>query len=519
MSAPYSRSSSTEPSARQLTNISHLAPADSVLSVQNVSKKFCRSLKRSYVYGLRDIFCEVVGKGRNSEQLRDREFWSVRNVSLEVKRGQSIGLVGVNGSGKSTLLRMISGLMKPDTGRIVVRGRIAALIALGAGFNPLLTGRENVFINMAILGLKREDIQHRFKDVVDFAEVWEAIDAPVRTYSSGMRARLGFACAIFTDPDILLLDEVLAVGDAMFRAKCYRRLALMREQGTSFFLVSHNSNAVLNLCNTAVFLQRGEVIMRGTAEEVIGRYEQALGEYKTKKVQAQKEVAAEQETAKPREQTALTIERVNFVDADNQPTDSLASGQPATLCIQCTVREPIENAVVNIVIREPNAGSDCILNMNSDRDGQVIPLQPGRQEIRLNFPHCGLRPHPYLMKITLSRRPFYVFDMVGPHQFEVKPAQNMNQCKFYQPRQWQPPSTQSSSTQSASTQSSSTQSSSTQSSSAQTSSAQASSAQSASTQIPSDQAQTQPTEHARQDPTETEPQTQPDSTPRETSIS
>ena len=438
-----SLSSADAPNANsQLPNISNLAPADSVLSVQDVSKKFCRNLKRSYVYGLKDIFCEVIGKNRDSKQLRDREFWSVRNVSLEVKKGQSIGLVGVNGSGKSTLLRMISGLMKPDTGRIVVRGRIAALIALGAGFDPLLSGRENVFINMAILGLSRQDIQDRFKDVVDFAEVWEAIEAPVRTYSSGMRARLGFACAIFTEPDILLLDEVLAVGDAMFRAKCYRRLAQMRENGTSFFLVSHNSNAVLNLCNTAVFLQRGKVIMQGSAEEVIGRYEQSLGDYKKKKKNKVIAQAIERENVKPDEQTELTIEGFNFENAAGDKIDTLSSGQPATLCIRCRVREPIAHAVVNIVIREPNTGSDCILNINSDRDQQPIPLDRGLQEIRLYLPNCGLRPHVYLMKITLSRPPFYVFDMVGPYQFEVKPDKNMNQCKFYQPREWQLPNAQ-----------------------------------------------------------------------------
>lgn len=451
MSSQPSNSSNLKLANLSLANSSDLAPADSVLSVQNVSKKFCRNLKRSYIYGLRDIFCEVVGKGRNSGKLRDREFWSVRNVSLEVKKGQSIGLVGINGSGKSTLLRMISGLMKPDTGRIVVRGRIAALIALGAGFDPLLSGKENVFVNMAILGLSRPQIEARFKDVVDFAEVWEAIEAPVRTYSSGMRARLGFACAIFTDPDILLLDEVLAVGDAMFRAKCYRKLSNMREQGTSFFLVSHNSNAVLNLCDTAVFLERGEMVMHGSAEDVIGRYEQSLGDFKKKKYKKKQEKlkattkSLEKEgVVQPRAELAL--KEIYFIDADGNPTDSIDSGQPATICLQCAVRETVENAVVNIAIREPNGGSDCILNLNSDRDGQTFSLHPGLQEIRLHFPHCGLQPFHYVMKVAISRPPFYVFDnLVGPYQFEVKPNQNMNQCKFYQPREWHLPNTQSTS--------------------------------------------------------------------------
>lgn len=411
---------------------SALAATDSILSVQNVSKKFCRNLKRSYLYGLRDIFSEVAGIERKSDRLRDQEFWAVRNISLEVKRGESIGLVGVNGSGKSTLLRIISGLMKPDTGRIVVRGRIAALIALGAGFNPLLSGRENVFINMAILGVSEKDIRDRFNDVVDFSEIWEAIDSPVRTYSSGMRARLGFACAIYTKPDILLLDEVLAVGDAMFRAKCYRRLAEMREQGTSFFLVSHNSNAVLNLCNTALFLRKGKMVLHDTAEQVISRYEEALLDYKA---DANKGAAATA-TGDNTVDTELTIDKVFFVNKVGEPIDALKSGEAASVCIRCTVREPIENAIVIVMIRELNSGTDCVLNLSSERDKKTLPLSSGSTEIRLNLPYCGLSPNLYVMKITLARRPFYVFDMVESFRFEVSKSKNMNQCQFYQPRGW-----------------------------------------------------------------------------------
>ncbi len=414
-------------------------PSDSILSVQNVSKKFCRNLKRSYVYGLQDIFAEVVGKERKSDRLRDQEFWAVRDVSLEVKRGESIGLVGVNGSGKSTLLRMVSGLMKPDTGRIVVRGRVAALIALGTGFNPLLSGRENVFINMAILGMSQKDIIERFDDVVNFAEIWDAIESPVRTYSSGMRSRLGFASAIFTDPDILLLDEVLAVGDAIFRAKCYRRLAQMREQGTSFFLVSHNSNAVLNSCNTAVFLERGKVVMNDSAERVIDRYEDALIDYRADANQGvTAAIAKSQDTDTPTQlETKLFIEKVIFIDQNDQPIETLSSGQAASICIHCNVSEAIDNAVISIQIRELNTGTDCVLNLNSERDKQSLPLEPGLQEIRLNMPYCGLSPNLYTLKVTISRRPFYVFDMVDSFRFEVNKSKNMNQCQFYQPREWQ----------------------------------------------------------------------------------
>ena len=406
---------------------------DSILSIEGVSKKFCRNLKRSYVYGLKDVFAEVSGIKRKSDRLREQEFWAVRNISLEVKRGESIGLVGVNGSGKSTLLRIIGGLMKPDTGRIVVRGRIAALIALGAGFNPLLSGRENVFINMAILGLSRKEISDRFDEVVDFSEIWEAIDSPVRTYSSGMRARLGFACAIYTKPDILLLDEVLAVGDAMFRAKCYRRLAQMREQGTSFFLVSHNSNAVLNLCNTAVFLQKGKMVLHDTAEQVISRYEEALLDYKTN-ANAGAATAAAGSSQAP---TELTIDKAFFTNVDNEPIAALKSGEAANICIRCTVREPIDNVIVIVMIRELNSGTDCVLNISSERDKKNMPLAPGPAEIALQLPYCGLSPNLYVMKITVARRPFYVFDMVESFRFEVSKSENMNQCQFYQPRDWQ----------------------------------------------------------------------------------
>lgn len=406
--------------------------SDPILSVEGVSKKFCRNLKRSYVYGLKDVFSEVSGLKRKSDRLREQEFWAVRNISLEVKRGESIGLVGVNGSGKSTLLRMIGGLMKPDTGRIVVRGRIAALIALGAGFNPLLSGRENVFINMAILGLAKKEISDRFDEVVDFSEIWEAIDSPVRTYSSGMRARLGFACAIYTNPDILLLDEVLAVGDAMFRAKCYRRLAQMREQGTSFFLVSHNSNAVLNLCNTAVFLQKGKMVLHDTAEQVISRYEEALLDYKTDANKGA--VSAAGSSNAP---TELTIDKAFFTNSNNEPIAALKSGEAANICIRCTVRKPIDSVIVIVMIRELNSGTDCVLNISSERDKKTMPLEPGVAEIALKLPYCGLSPNLYVMKITVAKRPFYVFDMVESFRFEVSKSENMNQCQFYQPRDWQ----------------------------------------------------------------------------------
>src|SRR5579859_2800592 len=196
------------------------APA---IEVAEVSKRYCRSLKKSLWYGLRDMGNELTGRGQQADRLRPAEFWALRDVSFGVKRGESVGLVGHNGAGKTTLLKLINGLVKPSSGMIKVRGSVRALIALGAGFNPVLTGRENIRVASALLGFSERETRDRFDEIVAFSELEEFIDTPVQSYSSGMLARLGFAVAVHTRPDILLVDEVLAVGDLRFeigRASC-----------------------------------------------------------------------------------------------------------------------------------------------------------------------------------------------------------------------------------------------------------------------------------------------------------
>ena len=213
---------------------------DILIDVQDVSKVFCRSLKRSIWYGVRDIASELVGNRRDRSELRKYEFWANRDITFQVQRGECLGLIGRNGAGKTTLLKMLNGLIKPDRGRITMHGRIGALIALGAGFNPILTGRENIYINGSVLGLSKREIDRKVDEIIDFADVRDAIDAPVRTYSSGMMVRLGFAVATaITKPDVLILDEVLAVGDAQFRYKCYNRVGQLK-RNTAVIFVSHS---------------------------------------------------------------------------------------------------------------------------------------------------------------------------------------------------------------------------------------------------------------------------------------
>lgn len=231
---------------------------DTLIQVDSVSKKFCRSLKRSLWYGVQDIGAELLGRSRTPELRRD-EFWAVRDVSFELRRGECLGLIGHNGAGKSTLLKMLNGLIKPDKGSITMRGRVGALIELGTGFNPVLTGRENIYNNGAVLGFAKKEIDERFDSIVEFAEIGDFLDTPVQNYSSGMKVRLGFAVASHMEPDILLIDEVLAVGDIAFTLKCFSRMDALL-QNTAIILVSHNIPQIARMCTALVVMKGGHSV-------------------------------------------------------------------------------------------------------------------------------------------------------------------------------------------------------------------------------------------------------------------
>lgn len=231
-----------------------------LIQVSGLSKKFCTDLRTSLKYGVHDLAAEMVGRERG-HQLRPKEFWALNEVSFELRRGECLGLLGRNGAGKTTLLKMLNGLMKPDMGRIELRGRVGALIALGAGFNPVLTGRENIFVNAAVLGIPSRVVRERLDEIIAFAELEDFIDMPVQNYSSGMNVRLGFSvAAVLLEPDILFLDEVLAVGDIGFAMKCLNRVREMMARSAVIF-VSHSMPMVSSFCTRALVMQRGRVLM------------------------------------------------------------------------------------------------------------------------------------------------------------------------------------------------------------------------------------------------------------------
>lgn len=233
-----------------------------LIRVEGLSKKFCRNLKKSMWYGMQDIGNELLGRRHGVDGvLRADEFWAVKDISFEVKRGECLGLIGHNGAGKTTLLRMLNGLIRPDQGRIEMRGKVGALIALGAGFNPILTGRENIYVNAAVLGMDKQYVDSKIDEIIDFAEIRDFINSPVQTYSSGMNVRLGFAvAAILLEPDILFLDEVLAVGDMAFVIKCLNTVRQLTNKSAVVF-VSHNMQQVSRFCTRVIVMNHGMVLL------------------------------------------------------------------------------------------------------------------------------------------------------------------------------------------------------------------------------------------------------------------
>lgn len=412
-----------------------MTSSDLVVDVAKISKRFCRGLRRSLRYALQDFARELVTGGRPGPELRPQEFWAVRDVSVQLRQGEALGLIGRNGAGKTTLLRMIAGLIRPDTGAIRTRGRIVPLLALGAGFNPVLSGLENIVVNMSILGVSKPEIRRRLDDVIAFAEIDPtALAAPVRTYSSGMAARLGFACAIHTDPDLLLIDEVLAVGDIAFRTKCYRQLADMRKRGVAFVLVSHSAHTLVGFCDTGVYLDRGTVKVTGSAAEVMGKYDRDLALQSDSVTTA---VGTITRSVRPvGSSSGLDIIRVQIEDGDGKPQAILLTTQPMAIRIRCHCHHDISNVAFVVAIRDFVSEGEYTLILGS-QNTSVRQLASGISEVRLKLDPCGLRPGTYIVKVYAQDAPLRILDLVEGLSFQVESLVPMRDCLYYQPRDWE----------------------------------------------------------------------------------
>lgn len=245
---------------------------DIVIKAECISKKFCKSLRYVMTYGATDITRDFFNIKSKTEKLRDGEFWAVDDVSFELKRGETLGVIGPNGSGKSSILKMLNGIYMPDQGKIEIKDRVGALIEVGAGFHPMLTGRENIYVNGAILGMSKKEIDKKFDEIVDFADIGDSLDSPVKHYSSGMFVRLGFAAAVHCEPDILLVDEVLSVGDYGFQCKCLSKIGDLKKKGTAVILVSHNMHTISSSVNEVILLNNGKHVQFESVTEGITAY-------------------------------------------------------------------------------------------------------------------------------------------------------------------------------------------------------------------------------------------------------
>jgi len=287
---------------------------DVVISVKNLSKCF-------HIYATpgdrfkQFVLPRIQGLTSKHPKRYFEEFWALNNVSFDIKKGETVGIVGRNGSGKSTLLQLICGTLNPSSGSIETNGRVAALLELGSGFNPEFTGRENVYLNGTILGLKKSEIDDRFDEIITFADIGAFIDQPIKTYSSGMVVRLAFAIVINVDPQILIVDEALSVGDELFQRKCFSKLEALRARGTTILFVSHSGNTVVELCDNAILLDGGEMLAMGMPKKIVGRYQKLLYVPLEKRQEARQNIIEEAKTEK-----VLSIDVV--ATTNNHPNES-----------------------------------------------------------------------------------------------------------------------------------------------------------------------------------------------------
>jgi len=329
-----------------------------VIAVHDVSKRFVIRKEKS----LKE---RVVNFGRSN--LHKEDFWALRDVSLEIDAGTTVGLIGPNGSGKSTLLKTIGGILQPTTGSVDLRGRLAALLELGAGFHPDLTGRENVYLNASILGLSRQETDRYFDAIVDFSGIERFIDTQVKFYSSGMYVRLAFAVAVHVDPDILLVDEVLAVGDEPFQRKCMDRIRQFQHDGRTILLVTHSLDQVADLCDRAVVLESGHVIEDGHPREALRALRHEFDQIRQEDLDRQQEVV----TAAAAPAPVVVVESVELVDSAGGPVTEVRPGADVSIVVTVSSQEPVSEPVVGTGIE--TALGVTIFGTSSKLLGEALP--------------------------------------------------------------------------------------------------------------------------------------------------
>ena len=392
--------------------------------MSNIAVKADGLWKNFRLYHERNQFLKAaILRGRRA---RYEEFWALKDVTFEVPTGSTFGVIGHNGSGKSTLLKTLTGILVPDKGSVTTVGRVSALLELGAGFHPELSGRENVFLNGAILGLKKREIENRFDDIVEFAGLEQFIDSPVKNYSSGMFVRLGFAVAANVEPDVLLIDEVLSVGDEAFQRKSAERIEQFRRDGRTIVFVSHGLGQVEQLCETVAWLDHGTIKTIGPAADVIS-------EYRGDSHEAAKnpdEIGSRWGSGE------IQITRVELLDGDNTPVEHPRTLDPLTVRVHLNAHAPIQDTV--LVARIDEMGGHTVWQSSTRRNGVSIGRIDATASIDLTFDALPLLEGTYELTLAITNQ-----TEIQPYdwwerriRFDVRQYVNADQGVIHMPTQW-----------------------------------------------------------------------------------
>ena len=309
------------------------------------------------------------------------DFWALKDVSFDVKPGEVVGIIGRNGAGKSTLLKILSRITKPSSGHVAIHGRVGSLLEVGTGFHPELTGRENIYLNGSILGMRRAEIEKRFDEIVAFSEIEQFIDTPVKRYSSGMYVRLAFAVAAHLEPEILLVDEVLAVGDAMFQRRCLDRMSVLAREGRSLMIVTHNLDIVPRFCSRAILVDHGRIDQIGRVEDVIDRYVQHFSQDRS---------SGDLRLKHRRGNGKATFQAVRFLDGNGDATPVLRSGEDIICEFDVDSKVRLSNVALAVVIRTTQGAR--ILTSWTEEVGYCASLESGNQTFRCHFREPRIRP-------------------------------------------------------------------------------------------------------------------------------
>jgi ABC-type polysaccharide/polyol phosphate transport system ATPase subunit len=456
-----------------------MADAMNAIEAVNVSKVYRRYAHKRQFATLKSA---LLSRSLIRDLRPEETFPALRNVTFSVPRGSTYGIVGRNGSGKSTMLKCVAGITKPTSGRVTVRGRISALIELGAGFHPEISGRENVFINGIMLGLSKREIARRFDEIVEFAELEEFIDAPVKNYSSGMYMRLGFAVAVHVDPDVLLVDEVLAVGDEGFTHKCLDKFAEFRRRGKTILVVTHSLSLVERFCDEALWIDGGEVRAIGDTRRVVGAYVTDVGQSEEAAIAAgDARVRARVDEGSPPASDGpspvspsaagptgppsdmfhttegrwgsreIELEGVALIGEDGQPGHVFQSGAPLTVRMRARASQPVADYVFGVAIF--NADGVCCYGTNTWLEELAGPEFTGEGDVRFVIERLDLTEGTYKIDVAVHTREGYPYDYhrllytfrvksrtkdVGifrpPHRWEFSPAISMAKASRTEPR-------------------------------------------------------------------------------------